>query len=147
MLLTTDRRRFRRDVLARFPLSEADVAQRWQAWLSGRVLATWEDEQVAIAGFVDDVADELQLRGEARTELLQLDYRSCIRGFPDAHAALGAVRRRGVAVGVLTNNSARASPWAWARLAYDEILTGQLALALVRNNMKKSAGLARQASG
>ncbi|MEM7300384.1 MAG: ATP-dependent DNA helicase RecG [Pseudomonadota bacterium] len=36
---------------------------------------------------------------------------------------------------------------AWARLAYDEILTGQLALALVRNNMKKSAGLARQASG
>ncbi|MCP4997408.1 MAG: ATP-dependent DNA helicase RecG, partial [Hyphomicrobiales bacterium] len=35
----------------------------------------------------------------------------------------------------------------WQRLAYDELLAGQLALALVRSQMKKSAGKARLANG
>ena len=36
---------------------------------------------------------------------------------------------------------------AWQRLAYDELLAGQLALALVRSQMKKAAGKARLANG
>ncbi len=36
---------------------------------------------------------------------------------------------------------------AWQRLAYDELLAGQLALALVRSQMKKAAGKARIATG
>ena len=35
----------------------------------------------------------------------------------------------------------------WQRLAYDELLAGQLALALVRSQMKKAAGKARLANG
>ncbi len=35
----------------------------------------------------------------------------------------------------------------WQRLAYDELLAGQLALALVRSQMKKAAGRARIATG
>ncbi len=109
VLLTTDRRRFARDVLARFPLPQAEVAQRWRAWLAGRALASGADEQEAIAGFVGALADELGLRGEARAKLLALDYRTCIRGFPDARPALEVAHQRGMAVGVLTNNSAGAS--------------------------------------
>ena len=61
------------------------------------------------------------------------------RGWPDAKSALRALHRPHEAPDV-----SPASP-PWQRLAYDELLAGQLALALVRQNLKSQPG--RQVEG
>ena len=56
------------------------------------------------------------------------------RGWPDFRIALGRLHQPEAAEDV----SAGSAPW--QRLAYDELLAGQLALALVRQNLKKQPG-------
>lgn len=63
------------------------------------------------------------------------------RGWPDFRAALAAVHRPETTAGI-----APEAP-ALARLAYDELLASQLALALVREQMKRAGAVPRQATG
>jgi len=56
------------------------------------------------------------------------------RGWPDLKTALARLHRPGEAADV----SAASAPW--QRLAYDELLAGQLALALVRQSFKQQPG-------
>ena len=117
VLLSTDHEQLDRDVLSRLPLPSTEVAARWHRWIDGRRLETARDEQLAIGTFMAALADELSLQGLARTRLLEVDYRGSIRGYADAREALAQLHRRDVAIGVLTNNSAGASPWRMLEIA------------------------------
>jgi putative hydrolase of the HAD superfamily len=110
VLTTLDRARLVRDVLSRIPLSEADLTARWRARLEGRALRDAREEEAAIAEFLEELADELELASAERRALSSLDYLGCVRGFDDAREALLEARRRGLGVAVLTNNSAELSP-------------------------------------
>ncbi|MDC0675792.1 hypothetical protein [Nannocystis radixulma] len=94
VLTAIDRTCLMRQVLARAPLSERALAERWSAWLGGRPLVGADDEDAARLGFLRQLAADLQLDDEARAELLALDYASCVRAYPEARAALLATRRR-----------------------------------------------------
>ena len=63
------------------------------------------------------------------------------RGFPDFHSALTRIHRPAAGEDV----SPGSPPW--QRLAYDELLAGQLALGLVRKNMKAQRGRAVAGDG
>lgn len=110
VLTTTDHARFARDVLARIPLPEVELARRWRAWLGGRALRDAPDEAVAIEGFLRALANELGLDRGRQRALASIDYTGCVRAFGDARGALVETRRRGLRAGVLTNNSAGVSP-------------------------------------
>ncbi|OSC42089.1 HAD family hydrolase [Mycobacterium decipiens] len=100
-----------REVLLRIthlPLEE--LGDRWQAWLNGRALDDALDESEQIRAFLSNVARDLELGRQAHDELLRLDYASFAQGYPDARPALEEARRRGLKVGVLTNNSMLVSP-------------------------------------
>jgi ATP-dependent DNA helicase RecG len=56
------------------------------------------------------------------------------RGFPDLKSALTALHRPSELNDIEPGNPA------WARLAYDELLAGQVALALVRAHLKRQSG-------
>jgi ATP-dependent DNA helicase RecG len=61
--------------------------------------------------------------------------------FPPFGAAIGTLHRPRDPTDVLPEGLA------WSRLAYDELLAGQLALALVRAHLRRPAGKATQAAG
>jgi ATP-dependent DNA helicase RecG len=63
------------------------------------------------------------------------------QGWPDFAAALRAVHRP------LSPQDAMPGSAAWSRLAYDELLAGQLALALTRAHLRRPAGRRRAGSG
>lgn len=63
------------------------------------------------------------------------------RDWPDFHAALSALHHPADPTDVSPDTPA------WSRLAYDELLAGQLALALVRANQKRLAGRPSRGDG
>lgn len=63
------------------------------------------------------------------------------RGFPPFAAAIEATHHPA------TPDDASPTSRAWTRLAYDEILAGQIALGLVRTRLKQSAGASRLGDG
>lgn len=91
---------------ARLPISVEALVGRWQAWGTrvGFPRST-DEEDVFFRGFWNNLADQLQLAPEVRTELLTLSYTRFIRAYADAHPALVAARAAGLQIGVLSNFS------------------------------------------
>lgn len=85
------------------PLEE--IERRWGGWLNGLTIDDAFVETQPISEFLSSLARELELGSKARDELVRLDYMAFAQGYPDARPALEEARRRGLKVGVLTNNS------------------------------------------
>jgi ATP-dependent DNA helicase RecG len=83
-------------------------------------------EPICSAAELDPLRSAFGLAGDDRTEV--------IRGWPDFAASL-----RSVHAPASPEDFAPEGP-AWSRLAYDELLANQLALGLVRANLKRPAG-------
>jgi putative hydrolase of the HAD superfamily len=94
--------------ITRLPMDE--LGHRWQAWRAGRAIDDEIDEFEQIREFLSNVARELRLGPKAHDELVRLDYTVFAEGYTDARPALEEARRRGLKVGVLTNNSMLVSP-------------------------------------
>lgn len=109
VLVEVDEARLAQDVLRHIPLPRAEIERCWRRFLDGRALADAASESRAMTAFLTSLADELDLDLAAREALLRVDYAGAVRAFPDARGALGAVRRSGLRVGVLTNNTAGVS--------------------------------------
>lgn len=88
--------------IVRLPLNE--IARRWWAWRDPAEAPTdLAEEQALFDGFWNILADDLQLTPEQHARLLQFDYTTVVRAYPDARPALVAARRHGLRIGVLSN--------------------------------------------
>lgn len=86
------------------PLSVPDLITRWQQW--GEQVGFPDStaaEAVFWQGFWQGLADEINLPPEVQTQLQQVAYTRFMRSFPEARAALLAVRQQGLQTGVLSN--------------------------------------------
>jgi putative hydrolase of the HAD superfamily len=90
----------------RLPFSLEELAIKWNQW--GRRAGfprSLAEEKVFFHDFWNAISDEHQLPGKVRAELLQFEYTSCLRAFPDARPMLAEARRLGLRIGVLSNFS------------------------------------------
>ena len=88
------------------PISLEQLGERWRSWgdREGFPASLAEEEQFW-RQFWSELADELALSDDVREKLLHLDYTEFFVPFPDARPALLTARRKGLAVGVLSNFS------------------------------------------
>ncbi|MGB0385442.1 MAG: HAD family hydrolase [Ardenticatenaceae bacterium] len=88
------------------PLSMEELVQRWEQW--GKLVGfprSVTEENAFFHGLWNHLSDEFGLSQAKRKQLLQFNYTSLIRPFPDARPMLLDARRRGLLIGVLSNFS------------------------------------------
>ena len=88
------------------PLTLNEIARKWDEW--GAKVSfprNVAEEKVFFQGLWHALSDEFALSDAARQQLLQVDYITFLRSFPDARPALLAARQHGLAIGVLSNFS------------------------------------------
>lgn len=90
----------------RLAVGLAELGPRWQRWGQAAGFPRTLDEEAHFwQGFWDHVCDDLSVPPAVAAELRAFDYTSVVRPYPDARPALLHARRRGQAIGVLSNFS------------------------------------------
>jgi putative hydrolase of the HAD superfamily len=88
------------------PLGIDEILTRWLAWQETHPRAvTVAEERSLWDGFWNALGDEFALAAPARARLRAFDYLRIVRAYPDACAALGRLRLRGIRCGVYSNFS------------------------------------------
>lgn len=125
------------------PLEE--IERRWGGWLNGLTIDDAFVETQPISEFLSSLARELELGSKARDELVRSTTWRSPRDIQTRVQPLEEARRRGLKVGVLTNNSLLVSARSLLQCAalhdlVDVVLSSQMigAAKLTRGPIKRS---------
>lgn len=99
-----DGKRIDQELAPLLPISVQSLVLRWELWGQRYGFpANPEEEQETVQGFWRDLGIEYNLSSTIVSSLLDIDYTSFLKPFPDARPAMEYANSQGLRVGVLSN--------------------------------------------